>query len=284
MKRAATNNYKSWPVALGIWAQAAGIPGASASASWMTKRFPRIASTYHPNLVEKFIREYNIDYAQATRCSADDSPRTCALKYGTLDTFFARRIRNIHIDPTLLVSPATSKATVFDVFTTSKIWVKGKLWSAARLLGQPTETLYDYAVGLFRLRPQDYHRFHSPFRGVVTNVRHIGGGYLSVDPQVVHSRNVFTENNRVVFTIESSVYGTCHVVAVGAAGIGRVKPTVGIGKPVVEGDELGTFSFGGSTIIVLIPVTTYPIWRTDLAGASLKSQETYVQVGENVGI
>jgi phosphatidylserine decarboxylase len=279
-----TNNYKSWLVKLSVWAQAARIPGAETTAAWMTKFAPTVSSKYHPKLVEKFIREYGIDYTQATRCSPTNSVAECAARYGTLDNFFARHIRNIHIADAPLVSPATSKVTAFDTFASSRIWVKGHLWSAPRLLGRPAESFRDYAVGIFRLRPQDYHRFHSPFRGIVTEITRIGGGYLSVDPAVVRSRNVFTENNRVVYTVATALYDTCYVVAVGAAGIGKVNPVVRAGAHVFEGDELGTFDFGGSSIIVLIPSRGRAVWRQDLTTASRRAKETYVRIGEEVGI
>ena len=278
------DNYKSWPVKLSIWAQAAGIPGAKTSAAWMTELAPRIASKTHPKLVAKFIREYGIDYTQATRCSQTDSIDTCAAKYGTLDDFFSRHVRNVRIAYAPLVSPATGKVTAFDAFANSRIWVKGKLWSAARLLGRPAESIRDYAVGIFRLRPQDYHRFHSPFRGVVTDISRIGGGYLSVDPEVVRSRNVFTENNRVVYEFATTLFGTCYVVAVGAAGIGKVMPLVSVGTHVFEGDELGYFKFGGSSVVVLVPAPPagLPVWRRDLTKASLQGKETYVRIGDQV--
>jgi phosphatidylserine decarboxylase len=274
-----TNDYKSLAVKLSLWAQGKGIPGASPA--WLTRLAKRIADSNNPKLVEHFIKTYGIEYTQANRCSASNSVKTCAKKYGTLNEFFTRRIP-FTVDPSDLVSPATCKCTVFDAFQDSTLWVKGAKWSAARLLGDASASYEKYAVGIFRLRPADYHRFHSPVRGVILTIRHIQGGYLSVDPEIVRKRNVLTENNRVVLSIASPVYGLCYFVAVGAAGVGRVTITTRVGDSVDTGDELGVFEFGGSTVVVLIPATKRRMWRRDLVKNSLVEKETYVTVGTDV--
>jgi phosphatidylserine decarboxylase len=134
------------------------------------------------------------------------------------------------------------------------------------------------------LRPADYHRFHSPVRGVVAFINEIDGGYLSVDPEIVRKRNVFTENNRVVVGIVSPIYGLCYFVAVGAAGVGRVRITKNVNDTLEMGDELGVFEFGGSTVVVLIPSKPgQRMWRSDLVQNSLVEKETYVTVGTHVG-
>ena len=59
------------------------------------------------------------------------------------------------------------------------------------------------SIGLFRLAPQDYHRFHSPVQGVIakTPVK-IDGTYFTVNPMAVNENlDVFTENVRKVSVI-----------------------------------------------------------------------------------
>lgn len=271
-------NYKSFAVKLSLWAQGRGLPGASPA--WLTKMAQRIARSKNPKMVEHFIKEYRIDYAQANRCSSLDTPGQCAVKYGSLSNFFTRGIKNIQIDSSPVVSPATCKAMLFDYFKDSKVWVKGKRWSASRLLGQPA-TFADYAVGIFRLRPADYHRFHSPLQGIITNIRHLPGGYLSVDPVVIGKQNVYTENNRVVVQIQSPLFGVCYFVAVGAAGVGTVKILKKVGDTVQPGELLGGFDFGGSTVIVLIPAGRVS-FRKSIVNNSKQRIETFVNVGQNV--
>lgn len=276
-----SNEYKSMVVKLSLWAQKHGVPGASPA--WLTRLAHKFASKHNPRLVARFIKEYGIDHTQATRCSPSNSIVQCARKYGTLSTFFTRQIRDIRVDNSPLVSPATCKAMVFDVFEDSRIWVKGQKWSASRLLRRENMAFQNFGVGIFRLRPQDYHRFHNPFHGRVKTITHIAGGYLSVDPAVVRAKNVFTENNRVVVEV-LTLYGMCYVVAVGAAGVGAVHIFPQENDEILPGEELGAFDFGGSTVVVLIPAMGAPIWRRDLILNSNQSKETSLRVGESVSV
>ncbi len=273
------DEYKALAVKVSLWAQRHGIPGASPAI--LTKLARMIAQRRNPAMVEKFIRQYNINYTQASKCSANNTARSCAVKYGSLNDFFTRQIRGITIDNSPIVSPATCKCMLFDTFESSRIWVKGRLWSASRLLRKPA-TFEDYAVGIFRLRPADYHRFHVPISGVITSIQHIQGGYLSVDPAVVTKRDVFTENNRVVVSIDSA-YGQYEFVAIGAAGVGKVVIFAKEGDAVNAGDMLGAFEFGGSTTVVLVPNPNQGVvWDQTIARNSSEGQETYVQVGNAV--
>lgn len=276
-----TTDYKSLAVKLSLWAQGKGIPGASPA--WLTRAAKRIADSSNPKIIEGFIRNYKIDYTEAERCTAANSARSCAKKYGTLNEFFTRRIRNIRIDDANIVSPATCKAVVFDSMADSTVWVKGRRWSASRLLKLPV-SFSRFAVGIFRLRPADYHRFHAPFDAIITSIRHIPGSYLSVDPAVVSKRNVFTENNRAIVALETPVYGRCYFVAVGAAGVGSVVISAPKGR-ISAGDELGYFQFGGSTVLVLVPnVDDMPVWDPTLLQSSLAGVETVIDVGQGVSI
>jgi len=276
------NEYKALAVRISLWGQRHGIPGASPAI--LTKLARRIAIRRNPRMVENFIRQYGIDYTRAEKCSMQNTPGSCAVKYGSLNDFFTRKMRGIRIENGAIVSPATCKAILFNSWTESRIWVKGQLWSAPRLLRQPA-SFDEYAVGIFRLRPADYHRFHSPVAGIIASVKHIHGGYLSVDPAVVTKRDVFTENNRVVVEIESDVFGRCFFVPVGAAGVGAVTITSKVGDRLRAGDMLGSFEFGGSTTVVLIPNPARArIWAPDITAASHAARETYLEVGTKVSV
>lgn len=275
------DEYKGLATRLSLWAQSRHVPSGTAI---VTRLARRIASERNPKLVERFIRSYGIDYTEAEKCSRGNSPTSCAVKYGSLNDFFTRKVKNIRVESGNIVSPATCKATTFDVFARSRVWVKGRLWSAKRLLRTSSnEDLTNYAVGVFRLRPADYHRFHSPIRAVVSRIRHIKGGYLSVDPAVVHARNVFTENNRVVVELQSSAFGTVYLVAVGAAGVGRVVIDASEGQRLEPGDLLGKFEFGGSTVVVLVPNPGGArVWDRRLVETSEAGRETYLTVGSRI--
>lgn len=259
--------------------------GAYAAPALATKVLAkRYGKTGGQRRIENFIRKYDINYAAADRCSTNNSVSSCATKYRDLNDFFTRKLRDITIDSAPLVSPATCKAVVFDTFPASTVWVKGRHWSLDKLLKRRDISPQDYAIGIFRLRPADYHRFHAPFAGTVRGITEVQGQYLSVDPAVVRSpQNVFTENRRAILEIESPVFGRCFFVAVGAAGVGAVVLSVKEGGSVQPGDELGKFEFGGSTVLVLLPNPEgRAIWSAVLAEMSRRGQETYVRVGQAV--
>lgn len=246
--------YKGFITNLGIRAQAVGIPTQLSSPAWLTHSVEKLAKRKDPKMVESFIKKYGIDYARADRCGANNSVGTCAKKYTSLDDFFTRKVRGITVNANAdVVSPADCRMVLFDDFPGSGVWVKGKKWSASRLLKNSSVSDHHIgAVGIFRLRPVDYHRFHTPVSGTVQSVKIIKGKYLSVDPTVVHGRNVFTENTRAVVKIQTD-FGPVYVIAVGAAGVGKVHIFPQAGESVTAGEELGMFSFGGSTVVVLLP-------------------------------
>lgn len=73
-------------------------------------------------------------------------------------------------------------ATVHDA---TKIWIKGRDFSVARLLGdaykQDVDRYIGGALAIFRLAPQDYHRFHSPVDGKIGKMTCIPGEYYTVN-------------------------------------------------------------------------------------------------------
>ena len=73
----------------------------------------------------------------------------------------------------------------------TEIWIKGKDFTMERLLGTayPDEAakFEGGALGIFRLAPQDYHRFHVPVDGVVGEPKLIEGQYYTVNPMAIRS-------------------------------------------------------------------------------------------------
>jgi phosphatidylserine decarboxylase len=92
------------------------------------------------------------------------------------------------------------------IHAATKVWVKGKAFSLENLLRNTilASQFEGGSIALFRLAPQDYHRFHSPVSGVVMEeARKIAGGYMTVNPMAVNNEDVdvFTENVRKVTVI-----------------------------------------------------------------------------------
>lgn len=160
-------------------------------------------------------------------------------------------------NPRIVVSPADCRSVVFNnVDQATKVWIKGREFSIKRLLGethgQDVKRYENGALGIFRLAPQDYHRFHIPVDGVMLQPELIAGEYYTVNPMAIRSAlDVYGENVRIVVPIESPEYGRVMVVCVGAMMVGSTVITRTEGEEVRRGEELGYFKFGGSTLVVL---------------------------------
>jgi phosphatidylserine decarboxylase len=67
----------------------------------------------------------------------------------------------------------------------TRLWIKGRDFSVARLLGDnykgQAEKYNGGALAIFRLAPQDYHRFHSPVDGKIGPMTYISGEYYTVN-------------------------------------------------------------------------------------------------------
>ncbi|CAJ1963547.1 unnamed protein product [Sphenostylis stenocarpa] len=154
----------------------------------------------------------------------------------------------------IAVCAADCRLSAFNSVDDSKrFWIKGRKFSVQGLLGKDmsSNAFVDGTMVIFRLAPQDYHRFHFPVSGIVEQFVDIPGCLYTVNPIAVNSKycNVFTENKRVVSIISTEDFGKVAFVAIGATMVGSITFTKRKGDYVKKGDEFGYFSFGGSTVI-----------------------------------
>ncbi|RKP22924.1 phosphatidylserine decarboxylase-domain-containing protein, partial [Syncephalis pseudoplumigaleata] len=184
-------------------------------------------------------------------------------------------------DPCVAVSPADARILCFPTVTqATQLWIKGDLFTLPRLLDDP-ELAASYEGGslcIFRLAPQDYHRFHIPVDGVFSEPKPIDGAYYTVNPMAIRSSlDVYGENKRVVSILNSEKFGRVVYVCIGAMLVGSVVLTSEPGKPYVHGDEHGYFAFGGSTIVMLFEPNRIQL-DADLLENASKPLETLVSV------
>ena len=110
----------------------------------------------------------------------------------TFNQFFYRKLKESARpvdnpdDPTILVSGADCRMMAFEtVNEATQLWIKGREFTVSRLLGErykdqaPKYT--GGALGIFRLAPQDYHRFHSPVDGTIGPMTYVSGEYYTVN-------------------------------------------------------------------------------------------------------
>ncbi|KAI9599029.1 phosphatidylserine decarboxylase-domain-containing protein [Syncephalis fuscata] len=215
-------------------------------------------------------------------------------KYYNFNQFFYRRLdlnrfRKME-DPTngnIVRSIADCRFIVFPTVQQAKqYWIKGKTFSIEAMLG-PTQSknigLKNPSVAIFRLAPQDYHRFHSPTGGTITAIHEIKGEYYTVNPIAVRSEiSVFSENKRTVVEITRPNGQVVKYVCIGATGVGGIHLTISLGQTIKAGDEVGYFAFGGSTIVMLADNVKFD---NDLLKNSLEKQtETYITVRSKLGV
>ncbi len=174
--------------------------------------------------------------------------------YPTFNAFFAREIkesaRPIAEPENDLVtsSPADCRLTAFPTIDlATKYWIKGFGFTLERLLGdsQLAAQFDGGSIVIARLAPQDYHRWHAPVSGTVTNIKDIPGAYYTVNPQAINepgTLDVFCENKRSVMIVQRTSSGSLiAIVAVGAMLVGSIKyvQQVEVGAQVRRGQCLG---------------------------------------------
>jgi len=265
-----------------------------------------------------FVTDFNIDLNRAELCKYTTTQEECFSKFKTMDEFFSRDINRdilrtkiselkslgVNGDNTIL-SPADSYCMIFPTEDIAKqIWIKGNQFSVMTMIGN--QTLYRDAPGVSivinRLAPGHYHKFHCPISGEITTITRLGSNYLSVQPAIVQHQNVYTENVRVVCQIKTKQFGTVSMVIVGASCVGSVRLD-GISSlhtiysdmvyqnemvreleqpiSVKSGQLLGSFHYGGSTVVLVIPITDKKYqYNPYILSASQKGIETEIPVLE----
>ncbi|KAG6896379.1 hypothetical protein C0992_008699 [Termitomyces sp. T32_za158] len=154
-------------------------------------------------------------------------------------------------DPYRLVSAADCRLMTFStVDEATRLWIKGREFSVPKLLGEAyrdeAERYKDGALVIFRLAPQDYHRFHSPVEGIVGPMAVVAGEYYTV--------------NLTSFLLRTSVRAAA-------------------GDPELAGCVWGE---RGSTIVMLFEKDRVE-WDEDLVVNGRASLETLVRVGTGIG-
>lgn len=210
-------------------------------------------------------------------------------EFKTFNEFFYRKLKptarpcSAPDNPHIIVSPADCRSVVFNrMEDAQRIWVKGREFSIERLLGEAypadAKRYRNGALGIMRLAPQDYHRFHIPVDGIMGEPKMIEGEYYTVNPMAIRSAlDVYGENIRVCVPIDSAAHGRVMVVCVGAMMVGSTVITRKPGEQVKRAEELGYFKFGGSTLLLLFEPGVMK-FDDDLIANSSEALETLVCV------
>ncbi|KAI8867825.1 hypothetical protein GQ42DRAFT_167738 [Ramicandelaber brevisporus] len=233
--------------------------------------------------IPAFIRVYGVNVNEAERLPKE---------YSTMNEFFGRKlkpgVRPIEKpnDPTVAVSATDSRTMVFEsIDQVTRLWIKGKKFSIGRLLDDETESAryVDGSLIIWRLAPHDYHRFHLPVDGVLSQPKNVPGEYYAVSP--IGSRSpldVLGENKRTVSYIESPHFGRVAYVCIGATEVASIVLTSQPGVSLHKGTEHGYFQYGGSTVVAVFEKGKIK-FDADLITNSKEPVETYIQMGTSIG-
>lgn len=246
------------------------------------KPFSNLYSTYEKSplsrgKVKKFVRKYNI--------STDDC---LPQKYRNFNEFFTRK-RVCYIDRTAateLPAIADSKLTAYRLSDTCRFSIKNSNYSVAELL-EDAEVAKHYKDGLclvFRLTPDDYHRYVYPDNGTQETTRKIKGILHTVNPISADSSvNVYVRNTRQWTLLHTEHFGEMIQIEVGAMLVGKIRNHYLHGGAFFSKlDEKGYFEYGGSTVALLIPAGVVKI-DEDILKYSEMGIETKVVIGERIG-
>jgi len=226
--------------------------------------------------IKKFIKDNNINMREYK-----------TEKYDSFNNFFTRNIilskRPMDIDKNKLISVADSKLTVYKINEDLMFEVKSSKYSIESLIKNKT-LARGYKNGLclvFRLDVDDFHRYCYLDNGNLLKRKYIDGFLHTVNPVVYDKHKVFAENCREYSVLETENFGTVVQIEVGALMVGKI--TNNNLKEFKKGEEKGYFSFGGSTIIILIKDNQVKI-DDDILKYSKVGIETIVKYRESIGV
>lgn len=231
--------------------------------------------------ISPFISTYNINMKESIK-SVDE--------FESFNDFFIRKLvsgaRPIDKNPNTLISPADGKVLAFENLSeTSKFFLKGDEFTLKEFLNDE-QLAKKYEGGVFliiRLAPVDYHRFHFPADGKISNSKLIEGYYYSVSPYAIRKNfRVYCENKREYSILSTKNFGDILISEIGATMVGGIEQTYIPNGEVKKGDEKGYFFFGGSSCILLFEKNKVRI-DSDIIENTNKGLETKVYMGEKIG-
>ena len=227
--------------------------------------------------ISPFISDYNLDSSQFV-----DSLEN----FKSFNDFFSRKLKSssrlIHGTDNQLIFPADGRHIVVnDLSREQAIWAKGQSFNLKKLLGsaERAERYKHGSVLISRLCPTDYHRFHFPCSGIISESELMNGYLYSVNP-IALMRNIsyLWQNKRSITELNSDNFGKLCLLEVGATCVGGIIQTYDQGN-VRKGEEKGYFRFGGSMTMIFIEpgVVTF---SDDLLEQSKNGIELYALMGD----
>ena len=208
-------------------------------------------------------------------------------KFRSFNAFFTRPIkpsaRPIEQAPEALISPCDAKLTVVPIDEQTHFCVKGADYSLAAFLGcKRLAKRYEGGQCLiFRLTPDDYHRYCYPDTCEIGKTRRIEGELHTVNPVSAKYVKVYHRNTRTITMLRTQNFGRLLQIEVGAMFVGKIVNHPH-GDHVARGIEKGYFEFGGSTIVLVLEKDA-AVLNPQILKNSENGSETVVRYGMRIG-
>ena len=232
--------------------------------------------------IPSFIEQADINIAEAKKRVEE---------FKSFNDFFYRELkegaRTVDYRENVLASPADGKILAFENLDREKeFYIKGDKFTLEEFFADK-ELANKYKNGVFmiiRLAPIDYHRFHFPVDGEISESKLIDGVYYSVSTYAIKKNfRILCENKREYSILKTEKFGDIAMFEVGATMVGGIKQSYKSNSYVKKGEEKGYFYFGGSTCVLVFERGKVKI-DEDLLENTKKGIETKVYMGEKIGI
>ena len=228
--------------------------------------------------ITPFVEKYNIDLDEVQK-----------QEFNSFNSFFVRELkpaaRDIDTVDVVVVSPDDGKILAYEELSNQDFLVKGNRFDIYTFLND-SSLAKNYEHGsllIIRIAPPDYHRFHFPVSGSISELTKIPGDYYSVSPFALRRIiEILCLNKREYVKISTSNFGEVIMAEVGATMVGSIIQTYN-GDVAVKGKEKGYFKFGGSTVVLLFEKGEIDI-DDDLLLNTMKHLETEIKLGEQIAV
>lgn len=203
-------------------------------------------SSYSRVYIKRFIRKNEIDMSEYV-----------SKRWRSFNDFFIREIRPdarpVDMNPRALISPCDCHMSAYTITPGCRFRVKGAEYTVDSLL-HDEKLANEYRDGMcliFRLMPDNYHRYIYPDWGTKSDNTFIQGKLHTVRPVAQGKYRIFATNSREYTTLHTQNFGDMIFMEVGALMVGRIC-NHHAQHAFSRGDEKGYFEYGGSTIIALL--------------------------------
>jgi len=226
--------------------------------------------------ITRFIKQNNIDMDEYEN-----------VKYKSFNDFFIRKIKdgNRPFSDNIndIIAPCDGKLSVYPITQDGKFIIKNSIFTIESLLMDKNlaDEFKDGVCLVFRLTPDDYHRYVYIDDGEILSSKKIKGVLHTVRPIAFERYKVFKQNAREYTLLQTKNFGKIIQMEVGALFVGRISNHIK-GQTFKRGDEKGLFEFGGSTVILMFKNNTIELDKF-IYENTMNKKETIIKMGNKIG-